>query len=350
VTDPIVVASSRGSYPVLVADGALAGLRDIVRGGAVFAVAGAGVLEHHRDRIEEAIGRETLIAIQDGEGAKTLASIEALVEVLIARGARRDSTVVAIGGGTVGDSAGFAASILFRGVDLVHVPTTLLAQIDSSIGGKVGINHPRGKNLIGSFWPPRAVVVDPAFLATLPPAEFLSGAFEALKCGVILDEALFDLVRGEYHTVGSSLEEVVRRAIAVKAAIVSEDERERDRRRLLNYGHTIGHAIEAAIGFGTLTHGEAVAWGMIGANAIAARRGLLPPRERNRIDGAVRGLSPRLPDAIERSQVLAAAGTDKKITARGRAMALPLRVGECAIVEDVSDEELRIGIDAALAG
>ncbi|HSN69456.1 MAG TPA: 3-dehydroquinate synthase family protein, partial [Thermoanaerobaculia bacterium] len=271
-------------------------------------------------------------------------------DALIASGAKRDSVVIAVGGGTVGDAAGFAASILFRGVDLIHVPTTLLAQVDSSIGGKVAINHPRGKNLVGSFWPPRAVLVDPSFLRTLPPMEFLSGAFEALKAGVIMDEALFDLVRGEYHTTGSSLEELVRRAIAVKAAVVAEDEMEKDRRRLLNYGHTIGHAIEAALGYGALSHGEAVGWGMIGANAIAARRGLLARGEQERIDSAIRALSPRPPEGAERGRILAAAGVDKKVSASGRAMVLPRRVGECAIVEDVSDEELAFGVDAALEG
>lgn len=352
--EPIVVTSSRGSYPVFVAHGALRELdaivRGVLRGGHAFAVVGTGVLDAHGSRIESAIGDAKLIPLPDGEGAKSLESVEQLLDGLIAGGARRDSVVIAVGGGTVGDSAGFAASILFRGVDLVHVPTTLLAQIDSSIGGKVGVNHASGKNLIGSFWPPRAVVVDPSLLATLPETEFRSGTFEALKSGVIADEGLFELTRSDCRSDPRVLLDVVRRSIAVKAAIVSEDEREGDRRRLLNYGHTIGHAIEGAIGYGTLTHGEAVAWGMIGANAVAAMRGTLPEGERERIDGAIRARAPRALERADRERVLAAAALDKKFTRRGRAMVLPRRVGQCVVVEDVSEEELRVGIAAALAG
>ncbi|HEY0789197.1 MAG TPA: 3-dehydroquinate synthase, partial [Thermoanaerobaculia bacterium] len=169
--------------------------------------------------------------------------------------------------------------------------------------------------------------------------------FEALKAGVIGDEALFELTRAPFHVAPG---EIVRRAIAVKAAIVSEDEREGDRRRLLNYGHTIGHAIEAALGFGRLTHGDAIAWGMIGANALGATRGLLDPAERARIDDAVRNLAPKPPREIGPEAVLKAAGLDKKFTDRARVMILARRVGECAIVE-VSDEELRYAVEAALS-
>jgi 3-dehydroquinate synthase len=166
---------------------------------------------------------------------------------------------------------------------------------------------------------------------------------------VIGYEALFEIIRSDYHTSGPRLFEAIRRAIAVKAAIVSEDEREGDRRRLLNYGHTIGHAIETAAGYGSITHGEAVGWGMIGANAIAAARGILSGAERERIDGAIAGLMPRKPAGATRDATAAAAGLDKKFTARGRAMVLPVKVGECAIVEDVTSEELALGIAAALS-
>ncbi len=350
----ITVASSRGAYPVLVRDGALdeldAAIGRFNPSGRRFAVAARHVLEAHPGRVEAAIAGAELIVIEDGEEAKSLAAVEGLLHALIARGARRDAVVIAVGGGSVGDSVGFTASILFRGVDLVHVPTTLLAQVDSSVGGKVAVNHALGKNLIGSFWPPRFVLADPSFLRTLSDTEFLSGTFEALKSGVIGDERLFELTRGPFRGDAESLAEVVRRAIAVKAALVSEDEREGDRRRLLNYGHTIGHAIEAALGYGALSHGEAIAWGMIGANAIAAARGVLSGSERSRIDGAIRALAPARPPRLAPADVLAAAGFDKKFTGRGRAMVLPRRVGECAIVEDVTGEELRTAVDAALKG
>ncbi|HEY0593071.1 MAG TPA: 3-dehydroquinate synthase [Thermoanaerobaculia bacterium] len=347
--EPIVVASSRGPYRVVVREDAADDLGAVVdefnREGTRFAVVSRRVLELHRERIERALPGATVLPVDDGEGVKSFAAVEALLDSLIASGARRDSTVIAVGGGSVGDAAGFAASILYRGVDLVHVPTTLLAQVDSSVGGKVAVNHRRGKNLVGSFWPPRAVVSDIAFLKTLPEEELRSGTFEALKAGVIGDEALFELTRAPFHVASG---EIVRRAIAVKAAIVSEDEREGDRRRLLNYGHTIGHAIEAALGYGRLTHGDAIAWGMIGANALGAKRGLLDPAERARIDDAVRNLAPKPPREIGPEAVLKAAGLDKKFTDRARVMILARRVGECAIVE-VSDEELRYAVEAALA-
>src|SRR5260370_24911740 len=152
----------------------------------------------------------------------------------------------------IGDTAGFAASIFLRGIDLVHVPTTLLAQVDSSLGGKVAVNHERGKNLIGSFYPPRAVVADTSVLQTLPPRERLSGVFEALKAGVIADPKLFELLATPPHF---DIDSVVRKAIKVKAGIVSADEKESDVRRLLNYGHTIGHGLEAALGYNSLTPG-----------------------------------------------------------------------------------------------
>jgi 3-dehydroquinate synthase len=352
--EPIVVASSRGPYRVIVGDGVLDDLDAVVRsvnpGGRRFAVTSMHVLEAHHDRMNRAILDAVRLAVDDGEDAKSLVAVERLLDALIAGGARRDSVVIAIGGGSIGDSAGFAASVLFRGIDLVHVPTTLLAQVDSSIGGKVAINHERGKNLIGSVWPPRAVVADTSLLRTLPAGEFRSGTFEALKSGVIGDETLFELAHGGFRDDAGALADVVRRAIRVKAAIVTEDEREGDRRRLLNYGHTVGHAIEAALGFGTVTHGDAIAWGMIGANALAVRRGLLADEVRKRIDDAIRGIAPAPARGADRARVLAAAGSDKKVTGAGRAMVLARRVGACEIVEDVTDEELRYAVDAALEG
>ncbi|HEV7765043.1 MAG TPA: 3-dehydroquinate synthase family protein, partial [Thermoanaerobaculia bacterium] len=184
-----------------------------------------------------------IITIEEGEAHKTFETANDVVTQLLERGAKRDSMAVVVGGGMIGDTAGFAASIFLRGIELVHVPTTLLAQVDSSIGGKLAVNHPKGKNLIGSFFPPRAVVSDTSVLDTLPPRERLSGMYEALKGGVIADPSLFEMYeRGEFD-----LDEMVRKAIRVKAEIVSADEKEADVRRLLNYGHTIAHGIEAAL-------------------------------------------------------------------------------------------------------
>jgi len=345
------IPSERGPYPVFIGKGMAASLPSLLDGlpskGDRFAVASRRVLELHRALLPSD-GFE-IVPIDDGEEQKTLASVEKILTELIARGARRDSIVVAIGGGMVGDTAGFAASVLFRGVDLVQVPTTLLAQVDSSIGGKVAVNHPHGKNLVGSIWPPRLVLADPDFLATLPESEFLSGMMEALKGGVIGDPELFELARPEARADAARLERTIHRAIALKASIVSSDEREGDRRRLLNYGHTIGHGIEAALDFRGLTHGEAVGWGMIGANEIARRRGLLTEEERNRIDLAIRACGIRRPEGADPERVFEALEKDKKFTRHERVMALPRRVGKCEVVAGIGEDELRRGIEAALS-
>src|SRR5260370_5930037 len=210
--------------------------------------------------------------MEEGESNKTLKTANTIVTQLLDRGGKRDSMAVVVGGGMVGDTAGFAASIFLRGIDLIHIPTPLLAQVDSSLGGKLAVNHAKGKNLIGSFYPPRAVISDLATLDSLPRREVLSGLFEALKGGVIGDASLFDLLDSPPDF---DVNEVVRKAIRVKAEIVSADEKEADLRRLLNYVHTIAHGIEAALDYRNLTHDEAVASGLIGANAIAVHPGVL---------------------------------------------------------------------------
>jgi 3-dehydroquinate synthase len=219
-----------------------------------------------------------------------------------------------------------------------------VAQVDSSIGSKLAVNHAKGKNLIGSFFPPRAVISDTSVLDTLPPKERLSGMYEALKGGVIGDESLFAM----FEQRSIDIDEMVRKAIRVKAEIVSADEKEADLRRLLNYGHTIAHGIEAALGYEGLTHGEAVAWGMIGANAIALRRGLLPREEAARIERVILAHEPSSLPSLDRADVLAATEHDKKNTGDARVMVFPRRVGECVVVNDVTVEEIAYGIDAVL--
>lgn len=343
------VGSGSGAYPVYLARGVVAQLSRLVddhcQRGLRFALVSGTVARLHASRLEQALAGFEVIPVDDDEERKTLRTAESMIDALLAKGARRDSVVVSIGGGMVGDTVGFAASILLRGVDLVHVPTTLLAQVDSSIGGKNGVNHQRGKNLIGSFWPPRAVVSDPEFLDTLPESELRSGLFEAMKGGVIGDPALFEATSKN----PADFEEIVRRAIEVKARIVSDDERERGDRRLLNYGHTIGHGIESALDYRGITHGEAVAWGMIGANAIAVARGALSQAERERIDGAIRALEPRPAREATPERVRASIGLDKKFTADRRVMVLPRRVGECVVADDITAADLDLGIAAALS-
>lgn len=330
------------SYPVYVGSGLLEQLPEILAGvsnaPSRFVVVSPRVRRALESRLDLSAGA---IVINDSEQDKTLGVAEHVLTELVRRGARRDSLVVAVGGGVVGDTAGFAASIYLRGIDLVHVPTTLLAQVDSSIGGKVAVNHKLGKNLIGSFHPPRAVVSDVGALKSLPPEQLRSGLFEALKAGVVGDPRLFELVPD------GSAEEIVKRSIDVKAEIVSADPRESNRRRLLNYGHTVGHALEAAAQYRNVTHGDAIAWGMLGANALARRRGILSEPEAKRIEQAIRRLAPAPPPMVEPAAILAAMEYDKKFTASRRVMVLPVRVGECR-VEEVTEDELEFAVAAAL--
>jgi 3-dehydroquinate synthase len=313
--------------------------------GRVFVITSDALRARFGERVARSFANADVLTMPEGEANKTLDTANVIITELLEHGAKRDSTAVVVGGGMIGDTAGFAASIFLRGIDLVHVPTTLLAQVDSSLGGKLAVNHPKGKNLIGSFFPPRAVVSDTAVLDTLPPRERLSGMYEALKGGVIGDPSLFEMFEADHFDV----DEMVRRAIRVKADIVSADEKEADLRRLLNYGHTIAHGIEAALHYEGLTHGEAVAWGMIGANAIAVRRGLLAHDEAARIERAILRWKPSPLPPLDRDEILAATEHDKKNTGSARVMVFPRRVGECVVVSDVTAEEVAFGIDAALS-
>ena len=331
--------------PVFVGRGLIDRVGALVRPrGRVFVITSHALRERFGDRVASSFAHADVITMEAGEANKTLETASAIVTQLLERGAKRDSMAVVVGGGMIGDTAGFAASIFLRGIDLVHVPTTLLAQVDSSLGGKLAVNHPKGKNLIGSFFPPRAVVSDTAVLDTLPPRERLSGMYEALKGGVIGDASLFEM----FERGNPDVEEMVRKAIRVKAEIVSADEKEADLRRLLNYGHTIAHGIEAALHYEGLTHGEAVAWGMIGANAIAVRRGILPRDEAARIERVIRSYDPSPLPPLDRNDVLSATEHDKKNTGDSRVMVFPRRVGECVVVTDVTPEEVAYGVDAVL--
>jgi 3-dehydroquinate synthase len=342
---PFITIDQSSSYPVYVERGAIDHVGDVVRPrGKVFVITSHALRARFGERVARSFASAEVITIEEGEANKTLATANDVVTRLLERGAKRDSTAVVVGGGMIGDTAGFAASIFLRGIELVHVPTTLLAQVDSSLGGKLAVNHEKGKNLIGSFFPPRAVVSDLEVLDTLPPRERLSGLYEALKGGVIGDPRLFEMFEGRELDIDA----IVRRAIVVKAKIVSADEREADLRRLLNYGHTIAHGIEAALHYEGITHGEAVAWGMIGANAIAVRRGLLDGAESSRIERAILKWEPSALPSLDRREILAATEHDKKNTGTSRVMVFPRRVGECVVVQDVTEDEIAFGIDAAL--
>lgn len=314
--------------------------------GRVFVITSDALRARFGERVAASFApRAEVLTIAEGESNKSLATANDVITQLLEGGAKRDSMAVVVGGGMLGDTAGFAASIFLRGIDLVHVPTTLLAQVDSSIGGKLAVNHPKGKNLIGSFYPPRAIVSDLAVLDSLPARERLSGLYEALKGGVIADPELF----GMFERGNPDIDDVVRRAIRVKAEIVTADEKEADLRRLLNYGHTIAHGIETALHYEGITHGEAVAWGMIGANAIAVERGILAREEAARIERVILAYAPAPLPPLDRAEVLGVTEHDKKNTGSERVMVFPRRVGECVVVTDVTAREVAFGIDVAVA-
>jgi 3-dehydroquinate synthase len=301
----------------------------------------------HFDRLQRGLGRRDLpmLSLPDGERFKTLATVERVFDALTAARVNRDGVVVAFGGGVVGDTAGFAAACYQRGIDYLQVPTTLLAQVDSAVGGKTGVNHPAGKNLIGAFHQPCAVVSDTATLRTLPARELRAGLAEVIKYGLIADGAFlarlerdFDaLLRGE----GTALMEVIARSCEIKAEIVAGDEREQGARALLNFGHTFGHAIEAATGFQEWLHGEAVGTGMLIAAAFSQRLGLITPADVSRVRALLeRARLPTAAPRIGRARALELMQLDKKVRG-GRIRFVVLdRIGSASVTRDYDEREL----------
>jgi 3-dehydroquinate synthase len=350
MTEVTVELGPRG-YPIHVAAGALETLPGVIAGLAparTVVVSSPRVWRHHGAAVERALGPEVpRVLIADAEARKNRRTLDLLHDALLDAGLGRDGLVVAVGGGVVGDVAGFAAATYMRGVDWIAVPTTLLSMVDSSIGGKVGINHTRAKNLIGAFHQPRAVVADLALLATLPHRQVRSGAYEILKCGVISDPSLFAaMARVPVALAGwPGLEPAVSAACRIKAGIVARDEREGGLRRVLNFGHTIGHALETVTAYRRFTHGEAIGWGMIGAAWIAAARGLLPEAARAEILAGVDGLGRRPPVSdLDQDVILDALGRDKKARAGRVPFVLPTRVGEVVIEPQVAAAEIRAAL------
>jgi 3-dehydroquinate synthase len=282
------------------------------------------------------------IEMPDGERYKKLATVEQLAEKLTGLNADRNAVIVAFGGGVVGDVAGLLASLYMRGVDVVQIPTTVQAQLDAAIGGKTGVNLRTGKNLVGTFHQPRAVLIDPAVLSSLPEREFRAGLYEALKCGVIGNPALFD--RLEKVRVKAlrrdpvALEWVIAESVRLKAEVVSCDERESGLRRVLNFGHTIGHALETESGYRRFLHGEAVAWGMIAATHIAAATGRIDSNVAQRISDAVLGFG-KLPSVKARSRDIFRLLTRDKKTRNGVVhFVLPREIGKVEVVSDVPEK------------
>jgi 3-dehydroquinate synthase len=340
------------SYDIHV--GETGGLASIVRertpASMALVVTDANVAEHAGGLVRQlkAIGFKAEMAVLPaGEGQKALGVAASLYNRLVDLRADRQTLIVAVGGGVVGDLAGFVAATFNRGLPLLMVPTTLLAMVDSSVGGKVGVNHPRGKNLIGAFHQPIGVWIDPAVLTTLPDREYRSGLAEVVKYGVILDPDLLSILESQVNDLlqrkRESVAQVVARSCRLKADIVEKDEYERTGlRAALNYGHTFAHAFETVAGYGAWLHGEAVAAGMVCASRLAERRGMIDAKVTARQRDILAAFNlPIRPGAWPIDDLVAAMRLDKKNQAGKLRFVLPTRLGEVGLVDDVAEEDVR---------
>ena len=339
------------SYPIyiepgLIDDGAV--LRRHIAGSQLLIVTNSTVAPLYLPRLKAALGPglvQSEVILPDGEQFKTLDVLQRIFDTALADGHDRGTTVLALGGGVVGDMAGFAAACYQRGVAFLQVPTTLLAQVDSSVGGKTAVNHPLGKNMIGAFHQPQAVIIDTRVLDTLPPREFAAGLAEVIKYGLICDREFYRWLHAERERLvardSAVLGEAIERSCSAKAAIVAADEREGGRRALLNLGHTFGHAIEAVQGYGQWLHGEAVAAGMLLAARLSEQRGWLRADDVTDLAGWLQAVGlPTQPPPMSSAQWLDNMARDKKVR-DGRLRLILLRgIGNAAIVDDVSRADL----------
>jgi 3-dehydroquinate synthase len=295
--------------------------------------------------------RVATLVLPDGEQHKTLESFSRILDALVAERMNRDAAAVALGGGVIGDMVGFAAACYQRGIDYVQVPTTLLAQVDSSVGGKTGVNHPRGKNMIGAFHQPRVVLADTSTLHTLPPREYRAGMAEVVKYGFIRDAAFLQWIEANVERLiareDAAVIHAVRRSCEIKADVVSQDEREQGLRAILNLGHTFGHAIETASGYGNWVHGEAVAAGMAMAADMSTRLGWLQPAERDRIVQLLTRLGlPVAPPRIGAQRGRELMGMDKKVLGGRIRLVLLQGLGRAAVVDDYPEHALEATLQA----
>jgi 3-dehydroquinate synthase len=290
------------------------------------------------------------IIVRSGESSKNLSTAMKIYTQLIKINLRRDETIIAFGGGVIGDLAGFVSATFLRGVNLIQFPTTLLAQVDSSIGGKVAINHPLGKNLIGSFHHPVFVFSDISLLSSLPKREMICGLGEVVKYGIIKDRKIFEIIENDVEKIlkpnPDVLLEIVHRSAIVKSEIVEKDEKEKRLRMVLNFGHTIGHGIEAGLNYRKLKHGEAVMLGIIGESFISLRRGLIDGKTFERIKNLICSLGVKFPKKLlDKEKILTHIGYDKKIFSDRLNMYLPLGLGKMKFVDDVKFTEIEKAIE-----
>jgi 3-dehydroquinate synthase len=351
------VQTPQRAYDAIVSRGSVSRLPEFLpaRSGKIFVVTTSDVWAHHGALVEQALQGKSysVLNFPGGESRKRMAEVEALAEQMVEAGGDRSSLVIAFGGGIVGDLAGFLAAIFMRGVPVIQIPTTLLAQVDAAVGGKTGANLVSGKNLIGSFHQPLVVLIDPDVLKTLPEREYRAGLYEIIKCGVIRDAELFHTldrdVTGVLAQEPALVDHIIAAAVRIKAEVVTADEREGDLRRILNFGHTIGHALEAETHYQHFLHGEAVAFGMRAATALAERTGCLSSSDAASIQRVVERYGP-IPslDGIPAKNLAARLRSDKK-TVQGKVhFVLPVKIGDVKIVTGVDEAFVLESIEAAL--
>ena len=361
ITQELVVELGDNSYPICVGTNLLGAhahkfFADKLKSSQVVVVSNDVVSPLYMNALLESLDGYSVdqFLLPDGEAHKSLDSFTALIDFMLARKHNRSTAVIALGGGVVGDLAGFAAASYQRGVNFLQVPTTLLAQVDSSVGGKTAVNHPLGKNMIGAFYQPSAVLIDTATLATLPQRQYLAGVAEILKYGVIYDADFFDWLDNNLTALLTRDPEITTHAITescrIKAQVVAADEREQGLRAILNYGHTFAHALENLAGYGTLLHGEAVAIGMVQAADFALRLGMLPRSDAMRIKALVAsaGLPVVPPEDIEPETMVATMALDKKTIDGRLRFILPSAIGNVHVHEATAETTDKAALEATL--
>lgn len=357
IVDTLRVELGSRSYPILIGSGLLArsSLTEHVPGRDVLLVTNTTVGPLYASALRQGLGdrRVVEVTLPDGESHKTLTTVSRIVDVLVANRFARDSTVVALGGGVVGDMAGFAAACYQRGIAYVQVPTTLLAQVDSSVGGKTGVNHPGGKNLIGAFHQPSAVVADTDTLRTLPDRELRAGLAEVIKYGLIADEGLFTWLEQNLEKLlahdARALMHVIRRSCEIKASIVGRDEREQGERALLNLGHTFGHALESSTGYTKWLHGEAVGAGLLMAAAMSHECGHLPANAVERVRALLRRAGLPIEEReVPANTVLEHMRIDKKVKSGRMRLVLLQAIGRSFVTADYPETALHRTLEAYL--
>jgi 3-dehydroquinate synthase len=355
------VATPQQSYLAVIERGVIARLSEFIPAGRgkVFVVTTRDVWDFHGDAVRRALDgplgkrHAEILFFAGGEANKRISHVEDLAARMMDHGADRSSLVIAFGGGIVTDMAGFLAAIFMRGIPVIQIPTTLLAQVDAAIGGKTGVNLVTGKNLVGSFHQPLAVLVDPAVLATLPPREYNAGLYEIIKAGVIADAPLFRIFAERRDAVLAQepavVDHLIAEAVRIKTEVVSADEKESGLRRILNFGHTFGHALEAETCYTRFLHGEAVSWGMRAATYLASGSGLLSATDTMAIMDVLDRYGPIPPlDGISAQALHSRLVKDKKTIQNRIHFVLPVRIGEVKVTADVAQVAVEAAIERAL--